>query len=97
MKTLDEMIAVMERALDGAQIQHKYKIDGVEYGWYDTPAGHGWDWNNYDFRVKPVMKTLDMYIDPAVTLEEAITLGCVDLHNGYVRHRTKKVTITWEE
>jgi hypothetical protein len=93
-KTIDEMIAVMERARDGATIQYKEHDSGREWQDITPPA---WNWFVSDYRAKPVAKTLDVFIDPAVTLEEAIILSCVDLNTQRTSHRTKKVTLTWEE
>jgi len=100
MKTIDEMIAVMERFRDGAPIQYRYSVDGVEYGWYDALACEvDWNWNKYDYRGKPVTTALEIYIDPKFTTLESLNEGCWWAADeiGKPPSCNKKVTITWEE
>jgi len=49
MKKLEEMIAVMQAAKDGAEIE----IKGYSGLWNNANPPR-WDWVNYDYRIKPV-------------------------------------------
>lgn len=48
---LKEMIAVMQAAENGEKIQLKRKSDSLDR-WADTITP-GWDWYNFEYRVKP--------------------------------------------
>ncbi len=94
MKTIDEMIDVMQRFKDGAKIECKRRNDDSDP--WDPAPFPAWEWDSFDYRVKPVTKTMDIYVDPSRGAEEAINLGLYDTE-GHHSSRTKKVTITWEE
>jgi len=47
--TIQEMIAVMQAAVEGKVIETAKSSEGV---WRVNPAPM-WDWSNYDYRVKP--------------------------------------------
>ena len=49
MKTIHEMIEVMQAAERGEQIQ--YKRSG--HGWRECESEPAWDWRSFDYRVKP--------------------------------------------
>lgn len=49
--TLDEMIAVLEAAKRGEQIQHRAR-EFEDWDWSDSPDPT-WDFDSYDYRVKP--------------------------------------------
>ena len=51
MKTIEEMIAVMQAFVDGKRVERQSVITPDE-GWFAViePA---WNWNDYDYRVKP--------------------------------------------
>jgi len=73
--TIDKMIAVLQAAKAGKQIQHRYKHDEGT-AWHDTGL-QIWNFTDYDFRVKPeprewwlVMATYDCHAFP--TKEAAI-------------------------
>ena len=54
MKTLDEMISIMQAAKEGKEIQWRFVIR-TEDGWDAcTPTTRMWDWFGCDYRVKPV-------------------------------------------
>lgn len=52
MKTIQEKIAVMQAAADGKKIQCSQARVGV---WVNTEIPL-WDWNNYDYQIKPEPK-----------------------------------------
>lgn len=52
MKTLDEMIAVMQAARDGKLIERRSWNANSLTGWYPA-AEPTWDWGLWDYRVKP--------------------------------------------
>ncbi len=91
MKTIDEMIAVMERARKGAQIQARVRNGG---DWFSIPYP-AWDWDTQDYRVEPVTKTMDIFLATHYSVTDAILNGeCRDEETAF---HTKKVTITWDE
>ena len=55
--TLKEKIAVMQAALDGADMQITW--DGAT-GWHDIyrPEEFDWNWGKYDYRIKPQPKEI---------------------------------------
>ena len=57
MKTLDEMIAVMQAARDGLKVQ-KFPL-GFDPDWKDDPKPN-WDWSMWDFRIKPEPKRVPL-------------------------------------
>ena len=63
MKTTKEMIEVMQAYERGEQIEFVY--EGIEWRNASNPA---WDWNHFDYRVKPKKK----YV-PFDTAEECLT------------------------
>ena len=63
MKTIKEKIEVMQAYERGEQIEFTY--EGIEWRNASNPA---WDWNHFDYRVKPKTK----YI-PFDTAEEFLT------------------------
>ena len=52
MKTLEEKIAVMQAALEGAEIECRF-IDDID-GWYDLFGSPGFNWVQHEYRVKEV-------------------------------------------
>ena len=48
--TIDEMIAVMKHFADGGEVEYE---DGTGWKRATTPV---WDWNSYDYRIKPKAK-----------------------------------------
>ena len=48
MKTLEQKIEVMQAALDGKSIQHRFS-ESEEW----TQLSPGWDWIESDYRIKP--------------------------------------------
>jgi len=59
MKTLEEKIAVMQAAKDGKTIEYKPNNSTL---WYEL-ANQKWNWEQYDYRVKPVLKLVPRTID----------------------------------
>ena len=53
MKTLQEMIAVMQAGLDGKRIQYQDKKGVSPWQDCDHIANLSWDWWECDYRVKP--------------------------------------------
>ena len=51
MKTLDEMIAVMQAARDGKKIEFK-ELNSASANW-ELARSPYWDWHKFDYRVKP--------------------------------------------
>lgn len=51
--THDEMIAVIQAHKDGKQVQHRRKLGRPENQWGDSLVGPGWNFAEYDYRVKP--------------------------------------------
>lgn len=52
MKTLQEKIAVMRAALDGKPVEFRDRF-GSEWARLENPKDLGWNWDKFDFRVKP--------------------------------------------
>ncbi len=51
MKTTKQKIEVMQAFVDGKPIQ--YKGNDKWSTWKDMPVEPTWDWNYFDFRIKP--------------------------------------------
>lgn len=77
MKT-KEMIAVMQAFIDGEEIQCK-RLGSSESDWFNYSNGNkpAWNWSDFEYRVKPRSRYLNVYANhPVVTswkpsLEEA--------------------------
>ena len=55
MKTTQEMIEVMQAFEDGKEIESiERDNENAEWGLNPSPA---WVWNNFDYRIKPNIKT----------------------------------------
>jgi len=65
MKTIDEMLAVMQAAKEGKEIQKRYLYPSVSMTneWVDFHIPD-WNWGIYDYRVKPVEpKRVRLYVN----------------------------------
>ena len=51
MQDIDYMIAVMQAAKEGKEIQRRH-LHGIDAPWIDTPKP-SWNWSTFDYRVKP--------------------------------------------
>ena len=57
MKTIDEMIAVMQAAKEGKQIEWKYLYSKC---WNRTGLNIEWNWSCHDYRIKPEPKRVPL-------------------------------------
>ena len=57
MKTIGEMIAVMQAAKEGKEIEYCNRICGV---WNDVTIMPVWDWLSNDYRIKPEPKRVPL-------------------------------------
>ena len=74
MKTLDEMISIMQAAKEGKEIQWRFVIR-TEDGWDAcTPTTRMWDWFGCDYRVKPV-EPRRIFV---VTYSNGLLSKCID-------------------
>lgn len=61
--TIDEMITVLQAAKEGKLIQCREKTDDDSAYWTEGSVGSFvWNFNNYDYRVKPEPMELDAWL-----------------------------------
>ena len=72
MKTIDEMIAVMQAAKEGKQIEWKYLYSKC---WNRTGLNIEWNWSCHDYRIKPEPKRVPLGLED------------IDLHRDLFRKK----------
>lgn len=76
MRTIDEMIAVMQAFKEGKKIEIRREGDDEGDDWVDICCPK-WNWHGYDYRVKPEPK-----YRPYANAEEA--MEAIKKHEGWV-------------
>ena len=71
MTTTEEKMKVMQAHLDGLEIELRL---GSHSNWEEVKKGPLWNWNDFDYRIKPKEKTLEERIQEKWPDKEVVML-----------------------